>query len=388
MVALKYTKDMIFVPLSLFIIFTFTSHNSKTNKNRSLFFQKLKILSCCPNCNNLTYRNKMTSKNIQTNTIRWGILGCGNVTEIKSGPAYQKTDGFEINAVMRRDENKAQDYAKRHQIDKHYGNADELINDKEVDAIYIATPPDSHKYYGIKVAQTGKACCIEKPLAPNYQDCLEICNAFDKENIPLFVAYYRRSLPRFMQVKTWIKDNSIGEIRHIRWHLSKPANDIDLSGEYNWRTDSKIAPGGYFDDLASHGIDLFIHLLGNIKTVSGISHNQQALYDAKDAVTACWLHENGITGTGSWNFGCNHREDRVEIFGSRGKIEFSVFDDAPLLLTNENGTQELMIENPENIQIYHVQNMREHLLGNIQHPSTGVTAAHTSWVMDKILGNL
>ncbi|MBN2597193.1 MAG: Gfo/Idh/MocA family oxidoreductase [Marinifilaceae bacterium] len=330
----------------------------------------------------------MTNKDIQTNPIRWGILGCGDVTEVKSGPAYQKTRGFEINAVMRRDANKAKDYAQRHNIDKHYANADELINDQEIDAIYIATPPDSHKYYALKIASAGKICCIEKPLAPSHKDCLEICDAFQAKNLPLFAAYYRRSLPRFQQIKTWLENDSIGKIRHVNWHLSKPANEMDLSGKYNWRTDPKIAAGGYFDDLASHGIDLFIHLLGNIKTVAGLSTNQQGLYDAKDAVSACWLHESGITGTGSWNFGCSQREDRVEIFGSSGKIEFSVFDDAPLLLKNENSTKELFIENPENIQLYHVQNMREHLLGNIQHPSTGETAAHTSWVMDKILGNL
>jgi predicted dehydrogenase len=319
--------------------------------------------------------------------IRWGILGCGNVTEIKSGPAYQKTEGFEIVAVMRRDAEKAADYAKRHRISKYYTDADALINDPEIDAIYIATPPDSHKEYGLRVAQAGKICCIEKPLAPNYKDCLAICEAFESKNIPLFVAYYRRSLPRFNQVKQWIDNNAIGSVRHIRWHLSKSASPLDLSAAYNWRTDASIATGGYFDDLASHGLDLFTFLLGNIKDVSGISINQQNLYAARDAITACWLHESGVTGSGSWNFGCSTREDVVEIFGSTGKINFSVFYDEPLLLQNDKGKTELFIENPENIQLYHVENMRNHLLGKTIHPSSGTTAAHTNWVMDKIIGN-
>ena len=324
----------------------------------------------------------------RTGVIRWGILGCGAVTELKSGPAYQKTDGFEVVAVMRRDAVKAADYAKRHGISTYYTNADDLIDDPEIDAIYIATPPNVHKFYGLKVAAAGKICCIEKPLAPNYKDCLAIHNAFAAKNIPLFVAYYRRTLPRFEQIKTWLDTNSIGEIRHIRWHLSKPANSTDLSGDYNWRTDSAIATGGYFDDLASHGLDLFIHFLGNIKEVSGFSLNQQGLYSAKDAVTACWVHDSGITGSGSWNFGCYEREDKVEIFGSKGKITFSVFENEPILLSNELGQMELFIEHPENIQLYHVKQMREDLLGNSKHPSTGLTGSHTSWVMDKIIGNL
>lgn len=330
----------------------------------------------------------MINKSESPKIIRWGIIGCGNVTEVKSGPAYQKTEGFKIEAVMRRDADKAADYAKRHGIQKYYTNADDLINYTDIDAIYIATPPDTHKYYGLKVAIAGKICCIEKPLAPNYQDCISIYEAFEEKNIPLFVAYYRRTLPRFEQIKKWLDTNSIGEIRHIRWHLSKPTSEQDKSGTYNWRTDSEIATGGYFDDLASHGLDLFIHLLGNIKEVSGISLNQQGLYSSKDAVTACWAHETGVTGTGSWNFGCYEREDKVEIYGSKGKIIFSVFENIPLVLSNEEGETALDIEHPENIQLYHVQQMREHLLGNSTHPSNGFTAAHTNWVMDKITGNI
>jgi len=321
--------------------------------------------------------------------IRWGIIGCGNVTEVKSGPAYQKTEGFQLIAVMRRDAEKVKDYAKRHGVKKYYTNADQLINDDEVDAIYIATPPDTHMYYALKVAQAGKPCCIEKPLAPCYKDSFTIYESFKNKNVPLFVAYYRRSLPRFNQVNTWLKNKAIGEIRHVSWTLSRMPSDIDFTGEYNWRTDPKIAPGGYFDDLASHGIDLIIYLLGNIKNVFGISLNQQHLYSAKDAVTACWLHENGATGIGIWNFGCDRNEDRVEIFGSKGKIEFSVFNEEPLILSCNDKQEKVFIENPENIQIYHVKNMKKQLFGeNYVHPSSGYTAIHTSWVMDKILGKI
>ena len=322
-----------------------------------------------------------------TKIIRWGILGCGNVTEIKSGPAYQKTAGFKIEAVMRRDAEKAADYAKRHNIAKYYSDADELINDPEIDAIYIATPPDTHHFYGLKVASAGKICCIEKPLAPNYKESLEIHEAFEAATIPLFTAYYRRSLPRFEQIKTWLNENKIGEVRSIRWNLTKPASAQDLLKEYNWRTDIKVAPGGYFDDLASHGLDLFTHLLGNIKEVSGFSLNQQGLYSAKDAITACWLHESGITGNGNWNFGSDKREDSVEINGNKGKITFSIFENDPIVLSNDEGETSLFIEHPENVQLHHVERIRDHLLGNSIHPSNGLTASHTSWVMDKILGN-
>ena len=321
--------------------------------------------------------------------IRWGIIGCGNVTEVKSGPAYKLTEGFELKAVMRRDLEKLQDYVQRHGIEKYYTDADALINDPEIDAVYIATPPDTHLLYALKVAEAGKPCCVEKPLSPSYAESLKIYETFQEKKIPLFTAYYRRSLPRFEQINTWIKENKIGTIRTIGWQFSKAPSAIDISKKYNWRTDAKIAPGGYFDDLASHGLDLFTHLIGNIQEVSGISTNQQSLYDAKDAFVACWVHENGITGTGNWNFGSATHEDYVEIKGSKGKIEFAVFDEKPIILKTEEEQLEVFIEHPKHVQLHHVENIKKHLLEkNYSHPSSGLTGLHTSWVMDKILGKI
>tara|TARA_R110000868_G_scaffold79232_1_gene225505 strand:- start:7231 stop:8208 length:978 start_codon:yes stop_codon:yes gene_type:complete len=322
-----------------------------------------------------------------SNPVRWGIIGCGAVTEVKSGPPYQNTSGFKLDAVMRRDLNKAKDFAGRHGVPKYYSDAEKLIKDPDIDAVYIATPPDTHKLYGLLVAKAGKPCCIEKPLAPSYEDGLAIVSAFKDKNIPLFVAYYRRSLPRFLQVEKWIKENEIGEVRHINWSFSKPANAIDVKGDYNWRTDVKVASGGYFDDLASHGLDLFAFLLGDFKKVFGLSLNQQGLYTAKDAITSCWVHKNGITGQGSWNFGGYKREDNVVIYGSKGNIKFSIFSEEDVILENENGIQSLFIENPKHVQQYHVENLKANLIDTLPHPSTGETALHTSWVMSEILKN-
>jgi len=319
---------------------------------------------------------------------RWGIIGCGDVTERKSGPAYQQTEHFELHAVMRRNLEKAADYAKRHRVAKFYNDADTLISNPEIDAIYIATPPDSHMFYALKVAAAGKPCCIEKPMATSYAECIAIEKAFQKKQLPLFVAYYRRSLPRFLKVKEWIDQEKIGDIRHINYIYTRTASAQDLSGEYNWRTDKKIAYGGYFDDLASHAIDLFSFFFGTISQANGISINQQGLYTAKDAIVGNWLHSSGVTGSGTWNFGANTRTDKVEIIGSKGRIEFSVFNDESIVLKRKGELETLFIENPDPIQLYHVKNIEKQLCKGEMHPSTGTTALNSSWVMDKILGKI
>ncbi|MCQ8878499.1 Gfo/Idh/MocA family oxidoreductase [Pseudoalteromonas shioyasakiensis] len=320
-----------------------------------------------------------------TKQIRWGMIGCGVVTEVKSGPAYQLTDGFVINAVTRRDTALAEDYAKRHNVPLVFKTADELIASSEIDAVYIATPPDSHLEIALKVAAAGKPCCIEKPLAPTLAQSEAILTAFTAKKIPLFVAYYRRSLPRFNKVKRLIDDGEIGAVRHVNWHLSKASSDVDKSGEYNWRTDKQVALGGYFDDLASHGLDLFGYLFGEYQSVKGLATNQQNLYNAFDAISACWQHKNGITGSGSWNFGGFSRFDIVTVYGEKGEITFSVFDEQAIKVVNAQGQQVFTIENPTHVQQYHVENMASALLDDTIHPSTGYSATHTSWVMEQIL---
>lgn len=314
------------------------------------------------------------------------MVGCGAVTRLKSAPAYQQTSGFELAAVAGRNEAKLKDYAQAFKVPNVFVDAQQMIADEQIDAVYVATPPDSHKQFALLAAELGKPCCIEKPLASSYADGQAIVQAFTDANVPLFVAYYRRSLPRFTKIKQLLDAGVIGDVRHISWHLSKAPNDADLQGLSNWRTDKAVALGGYFDDLASHGLDLFSFLLGRYQQVTGICHNQQGLYSAFDAVSAAWLHKSGVTGSGSWNFGCSARKDDVFIYGQRGQIAFSVFDQQPIVV-ERIGCEKVQfdIPNPTHIQQFHVANLQQSLVNDHPHPSTGQSALHTAWVMEQIL---
>ncbi len=324
--------------------------------------------------------------NPEEKPVRWGIIGCGAVCEVKSGPAFSKVEGSELVAVMRRNFDLARDFAERHNVPRFYSNAEALIADQDVDAVYIATPPSSHREYALQVAKAGKICCIEKPMAVSYRECVEINNAFEEKNIPVFVAYYRRSLPRFKQIKSWLEQKLIGDPIHLQWTFRQPHSEIDIKRKKNWRTQFDIAGGGYFVDLASHGLNLFSWLMGEIVKANGVKSNQHGLYEVEDAVCGSWLFESGVTGAGSWHFGSNDNLDEVIIHGKKGRIRFSIFTDDALKLDNGTIEKPLFINNPEHIQYVHVQNIIRHLRGEIVHPSLGNSAARTSWVMDKILG--
>lgn len=318
------------------------------------------------------------------NVVRWGMIGCGSVTERKSGPAFYKAPGSALVAVMGRRLEAVTDYAARHGIARVYTDADALINDPEVDAVYIATPPDSHHAYSLQVAAAGKHCCVEKPMSLNAGQSREMQKAFAEAGLHLFVSYYRRSLPRFQQVRQWLGEGRIGDVRHLTWTLTKAPSSSDLGGTDNWRTDPAIAGGGYFADLASHGFDLFQYLLGDIVEVSGFTAHQAGLYAAEDAVSASWRFASGALGMGCWNFVADRREDRVEVIGSQGRISFSVFDEHPVQLEADEHLS-LHIEHHEHIQWHHVLGMNAHIRGEAQHPALAEHALKTDWVMDLIL---
>lgn len=319
-------------------------------------------------------------------SVRWGMVGCGAVTEKKSAPAYRQVAGSSLVAVASRSPASSRAYGSRHGIELIFEDPEELIRSPEVDAVYIATPPSSHHGLALRVAEAGKPCCVEKPLAMSHRQALEMVSAFEAAGQPLFVAYYRRSLPRFEQVLAWIESGLVGQIRHVHWSLARTPNAADRSGDLGWRTDRREAPGGYFEDLACHGLDLFDFFLGPIAEASGVQRNQQAYYEVPDAVAGSWTHEGGATGSGFWNFGAFKRSDEVQIIGSEGRLHFSVFDEAPLILETSSGLRQASIANPHPIQLHHVEKMVLHLSGQGTHPSSGQSAARTQWAADRIIG--
>jgi predicted dehydrogenase len=319
--------------------------------------------------------------------VQWGIIGCGDVTEFKSGPAFNKVEGSKLIAVMRRDREKAADYAQRHGVPKFYDQADDLINDPEVNAIYVATPPSSHKEYTIKAALAGKPVYVEKPMALNNQECLEMIEACNSAGVKLFVAYYRRSLPNFLKVKELIDSKVLGEIRFVNLQLFIPCLQVD-SSNLPWRLKPEVSGGGLFYDLAPHQLDILDFFFGPIQidSVKGIANNQAGLYNAEDAVTTSFAFESGILGNGSWCFSIEDgRKDVMEIIGSKGRIEFSCFDKVPIKLIRNGTVEWIEYTMPEHIQMPYIQSIVNELIGIGICPGTETSAARTSLVMDKII---
>lgn len=321
--------------------------------------------------------------------VKWGFIGCGEVTERKSGPAFSLVPGSSVVAVMSRNAEKAKSYATRHNIPKWYTDAQRLVDDPDVTAVYIATPPSSHATYAIMAMKSGKPVYVEKPLAATYQDCQRINRISEQTGVPCFVAYYRRYLPYFQKVKQLVEDGVIGKVMNVQIRFAVPPRDLDYNREnLPWRVQRDIAGGGYFYDLAPHQIDLLQEMFGPILKAHGYCANRGGLYQTEDTVSAAFQFADGMPGSGSWCFVANDsaRVDRISIGGELGSIQFSVFTYEPILLITPNGRQEFEVPNPQYVQMPLIQNIVEHLQGTNQCECDSVSATTVNWVMDRILG--
>lgn len=319
--------------------------------------------------------------------INWGIIGCGDVTELKSGPAFNKVSNSALVAVMRRDAEKAKDYANRHNVPRWYDNASQLINDPEVNAVYIATPPSSHEEYTIAAINAGKPVYVEKPMALDYKAACNMAKAAAAANVKLVVAHYRREQPLFKKIKELINDKAIGDVRLARLELYKPPltkeelTDIKIA----WRVDAAIAGGGLFHDLAPHQLDLMYYFFGPVQKVTGIAINQAGNYTADDMVAGNILFKIGIAFSGAWCFNAAATIDRCEIIGSAGKISFQIFNGNTITLDTGDTTTTLSFDALQHVQQPMIETTVKYFLDERPNPCSGEEGAEVMRMMQEFV---
>lgn len=320
-------------------------------------------------------------------TIKWGMIGVGDVTEVKSGPAFYKTPHSSLLAVTSRTREKAEDYARRHHVSKVYNDVASLLADPDIDIVYIATPPSTHKEYALQVIQAGKPVYVEKPMAMSLREAKEMYDMAKQKGVALFVAFYRRALPYFTQVKQWIDDGKIGTILTVTVRLIRAPYLSDLDPDtHTWRIKKEIGGEGYFVDMAPHTLDILDYIISPIADIKGYTVNLAGNYEVSDSVCTSWQHDNGVLGTGTWTFSSvkEAEQDEIVITGTAGEIRFSTFDFSPVTWITPSGTQFFDFEKPKHIQQALIESIVGELRGEGRCPSTGESALRTTAVVEKV----
>ena len=317
--------------------------------------------------------------------IRWGIIGCGDVCEVKSGPAFSKVENSELVAVMRRDAERAKDFAERHNVPKFYTDAGALINDSAINAVYIATPPAFHEEYAAMALRAGKPVYVEKPVTLDAPSCQRLIDLAENTGVPATVAHYRRELPLFVRIREILSNNLLGKIYSINLNLFQSAEkNVIAKSEKNWRLDPQISGGGLFHDLAPHQLDIIVWLFGRPETFEGISKNTGSKYNAPDFTKLNAVFQDNVEFHGTWNFNVrdDQVEDRCEIAGETGRLIFSFFRSP--LLTRYTGAekQEINFEIPVHIQQPMISRVVKFLLGDNKNPCSLAEALISMEMMD------
>ncbi len=315
--------------------------------------------------------------------IRWGIIGVGSVCEVKSGPGFYKNPNSQLLAVMRRDLEKARDFAARHKVPLWYDNADALLNNPDIDAVYIATPPAQHKDYALAALAAGKDVYIEKPVTLNADECKQLIAAAAQSNNKVCVAHYRRALPFFVHIGELLRAGAIGTPLLARIEMLRPAPETPYNDD-NWRLNPAVSGGGLFHDLAPHQLDLLLHWFGGVQTASGIALNQRQLSAADDLVQGWAQLASGLVVQGRWHFALApmHKRDQGEIIGTLGSIHFSFFGDAALQLIDSNGERTITLSHPEHVQQPLIEQVNDYFRGNGANPCSLQDALAVMELMD------
>jgi 1,5-anhydro-D-fructose reductase (1,5-anhydro-D-mannitol-forming) len=329
-------------------------------------------------------------------TIRWGMIGCGEVAREKSGPALCKATDSTLVAVADRNVERAEAFARSHGVARWHDDADAIIRAPDVDVVYVATMTESHRDLVLRCASAGKAALAEKPMAMSHTDCITMIDACRRAGVPLWVAYYRRALPRFVKVRELVQEGAIGDVRMVVIrHLQRIPSPEAMRGPFwSWRLDPARSGGGIFFEAVGHTLDILDFIVGPIAESRAFADNQAHAYPPEDIVTAAFRFEGGAHASGAWCFSADADDESNEIVGSKGRITFSTFPPlappvgrppVPIRLTRGDRVDEFAIGDPPYVHQPLIQSIVDELNGGRRCPSTGESALRTARVIDDCL---
>ena len=317
-------------------------------------------------------------------SIKWGIIGCGDVAEHKGGPALYNVEDSELLGVTDINLEKAKDFANRHNAKKYYATAEEMLNDKEINAVYVATPVRFHCEYSIQSAEAGKHVLCEKPFAMNAEENKQMIEVCRKNKVKLAAAYYRRFFPHIQKIKSLIAEGAIGDIvlaqsNYTGYYNPAKIYPDDLS---QWRTDPQMAGGGVVMNCGSHRIDLLGYLLDDVAEVSAFVDTLHCNYSVEDSSVIIMRFAMGAQAVANFNQNVRTSTDEFAIYGTEGRIVATPLDSGNILLHQTSGIKKYNLPPMKITHLGLVKDFVESIVDGRKPISSGEDGMKASLVMD------
>ena len=319
-----------------------------------------------------------------TAPLRWGVIGCGDVVEHKSGPSISASERSRMAMAMRRDAAAARDFAHRHGLAQWTDDAAAVVGSGQVDIVYVATPPSSHLHYVCVAAAAGKPVLVEKPMATSAEQARAMVEACTQAGVELFVAYYRRFQPHVLRMRELLAAGAIGRPAHGCADIA--VGDVAhrvAAGDRGWRGDPVIAGGGWFVDMASHRIDLMVWLLGAVDDATGVAARYQSDLAVEQSAVAALRMRSGALCSVSADFHSGRDADRFVIYGERGTLTADPLDGHVVTLDTAGATEEFRhcpFPAPHLGLVRHIESV---LLDGASNQASGSDGLVTETVLDR-----
>ncbi|MCH2665213.1 Gfo/Idh/MocA family oxidoreductase [bacterium] len=248
--------------------------------------------------------------------VRWGILGAGSVARRRVLPAIQSLEGHEIAALMVRNKSRAEDLAADFGAERAHTSAEDLIADAGVNAVYVSSPVNLHLAHTLASARAGKQVLCEKPMAMSAEECAQMIRVCEEAGGVLGVCFVLRGWEIYQRIREHIRDGRFGTIVEIRAHLAK-WTPRDAS---EWRLDPAQSGGGTLVDVATHYLDLFRYLLGDITKVAYMGSHRVFSWPVEETAHTLVEFESGVHGTLTATCTVPSGGNVLEVYGSEGSL--------------------------------------------------------------------
>jgi predicted dehydrogenase len=300
--------------------------------------------------------------------INWGIIGGGSVVQHKSGAGFNIKNKSRVVAVLRRNLTDALHTAARFGASKGYTDLETFLGDSEIDAVYIATPPGLHYQQALSCLNANKIVYVEKPFTITAAEAEDLVEKFNRESIPLFVAHYRRALPKFLKARELIQ-TKLGVLQEFDFRITR---NIERDLDHPWLFDEKLSGGGKFFDIAPHYIDLLIYFFGEVRSTQALVRHIASPNHGEDIVKILFNFKSGLIGSASFNFVSSHPGDKLSVYGKTGELHFSLSGEDELHWQGLGAeTKTFNLPSPDCVQAPMILEVVNYLLGGTANPYFG-----------------
>jgi predicted dehydrogenase len=268
--------------------------------------------------------------------IKWGLIGCGDISRKRIAPALCDLASCELVAVSRANFDKAESFAREFGARKWYKHWQELLADEEVEAVYIATPVHLHAAQAVAAAEAGKHVLCEKPMAMSVEECQRMIAACEENRVRLGVAYYRHFYPVIDRIRTLLSTGETGRPILVQMNAFEKFDPAPTHPR-RWLLDKSLSGGGPMLDFGCHRIEVLLDLFGRVKTCRSLVSNILFDREVEDTASALFEFENGPQALLSVTHAAQEPQDTLSIFGSEGSIHVAVLNEGTVRTRTEAG---------------------------------------------------